>query len=90
MADGVNVHPGEKIGYVIMNSKAKKKSERVSTTNRNATINYDRQEYINRLTVATREIGVVRDDDSPAEADDELPPLLRLMNLQPDRAQREK
>lgn len=90
IADGVNVHPGEKIGYVITNSKAKKKAERVTTTRRNATINYDRQEYINRLTIAAREIGVVRDDDSPEEADDELPPLLRLMNPNPDCAQREK
>lgn len=80
IADGANVHPGEKIGYVITNSKAKKKSERVSTTNRNATINYDRQEYINRLTIAAREIGVVCDDDPPEDADEPLPPLLQLMN----------
>jgi DNA polymerase-2 len=79
MADGVNVHPGEKIGYVITNSKAKMKSDRVSTTNRNATINYDRQEYINRLTIVAREIGIVCDDDSPEEADESLPPLLQLM-----------
>ncbi|MCG3159083.1 MAG: hypothetical protein JMDDDDMK_00059 [Acidobacteria bacterium] len=90
IADGVNVHPGEKIGYVITNSKAKKKAERVTTTNRNATINYDRQEYCNRLTLAAREIGVVSDDDSPEEADDEFPPLLRLMNPHSDCGQREK
>ncbi|MGE0131489.1 MAG: DNA polymerase domain-containing protein [Blastocatellales bacterium] len=90
IADGVNVRPGEKIGYVITNSKAKKKAERVATTNRNATINYDRQEYINRLTIAAREIGVVRNEDSVEEADDELPLLLRLMNPNPDRSQREK
>lgn len=80
IADGANVHPGEKIGYVITNSKAKKKAERVTTTNRNATINYDRREYINRLTIAAREIGVVCDDDPPEDADEPLPPLLQLMN----------
>jgi hypothetical protein len=82
------VHPGEKIGYVITDSKAKKKAERVSTTNRNATINYDRQEYINRLTIAAREIGVVRDDDPPEEADESLPPLLQLMNPKPEQIAR--
>ncbi|HKQ72338.1 MAG TPA: DNA polymerase domain-containing protein [Blastocatellia bacterium] len=80
IADGVNVHPGESVGYVITDSKAKRKSERVKTTNRNATINYDRQEYVNRLTVAAGEIGVVCDGVSPEEADDSLPPLLRLMD----------
>ena len=88
IADGVNVHPGEKIGYVITNAKAKNKAERVRTTNRNVTINYDRQEYINRLTVAAREIGVVCDDDSPEEADESLPPLLQMMNPKPEQVAR--
>ncbi|MCI0721215.1 MAG: AAA family ATPase, partial [Acidobacteria bacterium] len=69
----------------ITNSKAKKKAERVSTANRNATINYDRQEYINRLTIAAREIGIVCDDDSPEVADESLPPLLQLMNQKSER-----
>ncbi len=60
--DGVNVHPGEKIGYVITNAKAKIKSERVTTSNRNGAVNYDRQEYANRLKAAAREIGVIDED----------------------------
>jgi DNA polymerase-2 len=62
--DGVSVHPGEKIGYVITNAKAKKKSERVSSSNRHGAIQYDRREYADRLRVAAREVGVVDDDDS--------------------------
>lgn len=88
IADGVNVHPGEKIGYVITNSKAKKKADRVSTTNRNGAINYGRREYINRLTVAAREIGIIRDDDLFENADESLPPLLRLMGPRPERTAR--
>jgi DNA polymerase II len=84
IADGVNVHPGERIGYVITDSKAKKKTDRVRTTNRNVTINYDRQEYVSRLTVAAREIGVVCDEVSPEEADESLPPLLQMMNPKPE------
>ncbi len=83
MAEGVNVHPGERVGYVITDSKAKNKAERVRTTNRNSTINYDRQEYVNRLTVAAREIGVICDEDSHEDADESLPPLLQLMNPKP-------
>ena len=59
IADGVNVHPGEKIGYVITNAKAKNKADRVSTSNRNGPVDYDRQEYVTRLEVAAREIGVI-------------------------------
>jgi DNA polymerase II len=64
IGDGVNVHPGEKIGYVITNAKAKNKAERVSTSNRNGLVRYDRQEYAARLKVAAKEIG---DDDSSEE-----------------------
>src|SRR6266511_2758564 len=62
-ADGGNVHPGEKIGYVITNAKAKNKAERVSTSNRNGLVQYDRQEYAARLKVAAKEVGVIDDDD---------------------------
>ena len=65
--DGVNVHPGEKIGYVITNAKAKNKAERVSTSNHNGLIQYDRQEYAARLKVAAKEVGVIGDDDSSDE-----------------------
>jgi DNA polymerase-2 len=62
--DGVNVHPGEKIGYVITNAKSKNKAERVSTSRRNGPVQYDRQEYAARLKVAAKEVGVIDDDDS--------------------------
>jgi DNA polymerase-2 len=65
--DGVKVHPGEKIGYVITNARAKKKADRVTTSNRNGAVNYDRQEYAARLKAAAKEIGVICDDDSPEE-----------------------
>jgi DNA polymerase elongation subunit (family B) len=58
MEEGVNVHPGEKIGYVIANAKAKDKAERVRTSNRDGAANYDRREYAARLQAAAREIGV--------------------------------
>jgi DNA polymerase elongation subunit (family B) len=60
--DGVNVHPGEKVGYVITNAKAKNKAERVSTSNRNGLVHHDRQEYAARLEVAAKEVGVIGDD----------------------------
>jgi DNA polymerase elongation subunit (family B) len=65
--DGVKVHPGEKIGYVITNAKAKRKADRVSTSNRNGAVRYDRQEYAARLKAAAKEIGVIGDDDSSKE-----------------------
>src|SRR5262249_36654994 len=45
IGDGVNVHPGEKVGYVITNAKAKNKAERISTSSRNGSVHYDCQEY---------------------------------------------
>jgi DNA polymerase-2 len=65
--DGVNVHPGEKIGYVITNAKSKNKAERVATSRRNGLVQYDRQEYAARLKVAAKEVGVIDDDDSSDE-----------------------
>jgi DNA polymerase, archaea type len=65
--DGVKVHPGEKIGYVITNAKAKRKADRVSTSNRNGAVRYDRQEYAARLKAAAKEIGVIGDDDPSKE-----------------------
>jgi DNA polymerase II len=66
--DGVKVHPGEKIGYVITKAKAKRKAERVTTSSRNGGRNgvahYDRQEYAARLKSAAKEIGVIVDDNS--------------------------
>jgi DNA polymerase-2 len=65
IGDGVNVHPGEKIGYVITNAKAKNKAERVATSDRNGSVNYDRREYAARLKVAANEVGVIDEDDPP-------------------------
>jgi DNA polymerase II len=65
IGDGVNVHPGERVGYVITNAKAKNKAERVSASNRNGLVQYDRQEYAARLKVAAKEIGVIDDEDPP-------------------------
>jgi DNA polymerase elongation subunit (family B) len=65
--DGVKVHPGEKIGYVITNAKAKNKTERVSTSNFDGLVQYDRQEYAARLKAAAIEAGVISDDDLSAE-----------------------
>jgi DNA polymerase II len=64
IGDGVKVHPGEKIGYVITNAKAKNKADRVRTSNRNGLVQYDRGEYAARLKVAAKEVGVIDDDDS--------------------------
>ncbi len=61
--DSVNIHPGEKIGYVITNARAKNKADRVSTSNRNGLVQYDRQEYAAQLKVAAKEVGVIDDDD---------------------------
>jgi DNA polymerase II len=67
IADGVNAHPGEKIGYVITNAKAKNKAERISTSNHNGMIHYDRREYAARLKAAAKEAGVIVDDNTPEE-----------------------
>jgi DNA polymerase elongation subunit (family B) len=67
IGDGVKVHPGEKVGYVITNAKAKNKAERVRTSNRNGLVQYDRREYAARLKVAAKEVGVIGDDDSSEE-----------------------
>jgi DNA polymerase elongation subunit (family B) len=67
IGDGVNAHPGERIGYVITNAKAKNKAERVSTFNRNSLVQYDCQEYATRLKVAAKEVGVIYDDDDRSD-----------------------
>ena len=64
IGEGVNAHPGEKVGYVITNAKAKNKAERISTSNRNGAAHYDRQEYAARLKTAAKELGVIDNGDS--------------------------
>ncbi len=72
VADGVSVHPGEKIGYVITNAKAKNKADRVRTSNRDGAIQYDREEYASLLKVAAKEIDVIGDDYPSENAGDPL------------------
>ena len=67
IGDGVKAHPGEKVGYVITNAQAGNEAERVSASNRNGLVQYDRQEYAARLRVAAREVGVIGDDVSSDE-----------------------
>jgi DNA polymerase-2 len=64
---GVNVHPGEKIGYVITNAKAKNKAKRISTSIRSGRGQYDRQEYASQLKATAKEVGVIGNDDSSEE-----------------------
>jgi len=59
IGDSVNIHPGEIVGYVITNAKARNRAERLSTTDRKGAVNYDRQEYVKRLEAAGKEIGVL-------------------------------
>jgi hypothetical protein len=81
----VNVHPGEKIGYVITNAKAKDKAERVRTSNRAGAVNDDRQEFATRLEVAAQELGVISNGDS-FENEGYLP--LPLFDWKPDSHQK--
>jgi DNA polymerase elongation subunit (family B) len=69
-ADGLKAHPGEKIGYVITNAKAKNKADRVAISNRNGLVQYDRREYAARLKAAAEEVGVICDDDPSDERGD--------------------
>jgi DNA polymerase elongation subunit (family B) len=73
IADGVTMHPGERIGYVIADAKAKNKAERIRTSNRDGSAHYDRQEYATRLEAAAKEIGaVVQVPPSSREEDAQL------------------
>ncbi len=50
IAEGVNVHTGEKIGYVIMDVKAKNSAERVSNGERDDEVKYDQKESLEKIT----------------------------------------
>jgi len=81
IGDGINVHPGEKIGYVITNAKAKNKAERVSTSSHNGAAHYDRQEYAARLKAAAKEAGVIDVDvsyEKPGRAHANCHPLFPI------------
>lgn len=53
---GVNVHPGESVGYVIANAKAKDKSQRITVGGDNEKLCYDVKEYVKRLRDAGKEV----------------------------------
>lgn len=53
---GVNVHPGESVGYVIANVKAKDKYQRITVGGDNEKLCYDVKEYVKRLRDAGKEI----------------------------------
>jgi DNA polymerase elongation subunit (family B) len=56
IAEGVNFHPGETIGYVISDARAKNKEERISAGGGKAKIAYDREEYLIKLEKAAADI----------------------------------
>jgi DNA polymerase-2 len=56
IAEGVNVHPGERIGYVIADARAKNAADRVTTRSRNGEVKYDREEYLKKLKSAGAEV----------------------------------
>ncbi len=65
IAEGINVHPGESIGYVITDAKAKNRQERVSTGGGKGGFAYDREEYLIKLEKSAAEIF---NDGTPVEA----------------------
>ncbi|MGE0128978.1 MAG: DNA polymerase domain-containing protein [Blastocatellales bacterium] len=56
IAEGINVHPGEKIGYVITDATAKSSAKRVSTGRSSGEVKFDQKEYLKRLKAAAAEI----------------------------------
>jgi DNA polymerase-2 len=53
---GIPIHPGEKVGYVITNAKAKDKEKRISIGGEGGAVRYDVDEYVKRLREAGREV----------------------------------
>jgi len=53
---GVIVHPGESVGYVITNAKAKDKLQRITVGGDNEKLSYDVKEYVKRLRDAGKEV----------------------------------
>jgi len=54
--EGIPVHPGETIGYVIAEAKARDREQRVATNQSRAKAKYDVAEYVRLLRVAGEEI----------------------------------
>lgn len=53
---GIPVHPGETVGYVIADAKAKDKSQRVTIGGEGDEARYDLIEYVKRLRDAGKEV----------------------------------
>jgi DNA polymerase elongation subunit (family B) len=53
---GIPVHPGESVGYVIADAKAKDKSQRVTIGGDKDELRYDVKEYVKRLRDAGKEV----------------------------------
>ena len=53
---GVNVHPGEQVGYLITDAKAKDKSKRVQAEGAGRAARYDMAEHIKLLEAAFAEV----------------------------------
>lgn len=54
--EGIPVHPGESVGYVITNAKARDRERRVMTNQASAKAKYDVAEYVRLLRLAGEEI----------------------------------
>lgn len=53
---GIPVHPGESVGYVIADAKAKDKTRRVTIGGDSEELRYDVKEYVKRLRDAGKEV----------------------------------
>jgi DNA polymerase elongation subunit (family B) len=53
---GIPVHPGESVGYVITDAKAKDKARRVTIGGDSDELRYDVEEYVKRLRDAGKEV----------------------------------
>jgi DNA polymerase-2 len=53
---GTPIHPGESVGYVIADARAKDKTRRVAIGGDNEGLRYDVKEYVKRLRDAGREV----------------------------------
>lgn len=53
---GISIHPGETVGYVIADAKAKDKTQRVTIGGEGDEVRYDLIEYVKRLREAGKEV----------------------------------
>lgn len=53
---GILIHPGESVGYVIADAKAKNKTQRITIGGEGEPQRYDLEEYVKRLRDAGKEV----------------------------------